>query len=143
MHPDTSSEQFKSGLNYSTFTEDIGIFIKEVVPKLKYYDTKSALAWLKDHLTIEKDSYIFGIRMNKELDYPFGKFGYDHSKLVEDGQPLLLVTRKIKISDTDFNFESYITVSSLPKSQTLLNAKSENTRTKLFEILKNFESKAA
>ena len=81
--------------------------------------------------------------MNRELDYPFGKFGYDHNKLVEDKQPLLLVTRKIKISDDDFNFESYITVSSLPKSQTLLNAKSENTRTKLFETLKNFESKVA
>ena len=143
LHPDTSSEQFKSGLNYSTFTEDIGIFIKEIVPKFKNHDARSTLAWLKDHLTIEKDSYIFGIRMNRELDYPFGKFGYDHSKLVEDGQPLLLVTRKIKISDDDFNFESYITVSSLPKSQTLLNAKNENTRTKLFETLKNFESKVA
>ena len=110
---------------------------------MKYMSDEDCLNWLKQNIEIEETPYIIGVGMIQDKDDPKFKFGYNRSKLVKQGEPLLLMARKITINDGSFTFSRYISTGSLPKSETLAGVKNDYVRMVLRPSLLNLENKTA
>lgn len=143
LYQDTSSPQFISGLRNSKFTAQIAQFVRELNPNLKLYSDEDVLNWIKEHIKIDQTPYIVGVKMDQGLDRPIFKFGFDESALVTNGQPLLLMARKVTIEDQNFKFDRYISTGSLPKSVTMERAKNDFVRNTLRRMVADLESKTA
>lgn len=140
LYPDTSSKQFTSGLSYSEFTKQIATFIKELFPALNTRSNADVLKWLATHIQIDKTPYVVGVKMDKATDAPAFKFGFDSSKMVSDGNPLLLMARNITIKDDilGISFNRYITTGALAMSSTAANVSAE-----IATVLKKLEDRTA
>lgn len=135
--------KFDSGLRDTTFTKSIVAFARKINDNLKNYDDTSVLNWLKASIKIKKKDYIVGLKMS-DYDIPILKQGFDFSKLVENGSPLLLLAKGVVIEDSKGTyFNGYVTVGSLPKSSTLATAQNSITSKVLYQQVKDLEDQAA
>lgn len=144
LYPNKNDKRFQNGLKKNSFTEDIAKFVKEITGKQEW-DDSWALNWLIQHITIEDDDYAVGIRMDRNLDFPAFKFGFNEAELVEDGKPLILGAKRVKIIDDSigFKFDRLITTNSFAKSSTILNYAPKEIKDSVYNEILALETKIA
>ena len=144
LYPDPKSTQFQQGLRSNQFSKSIATFARELNADLASADDESALEWLKQSITIDDTPYVIGVKMDRKFDEPQLKAGFDKTKLIEKGQPLLLMARRIVLtSKGNVIFSNFITTGALPNSATVATAADTYVRTTLYNAISGLEARAA
>lgn len=113
LYPNSNSEDYKNAIRLDS--GKILDFFRAVFPQLN--TVADPVNWILENIKVEDQQYSWGYKSNIQIDAPAYKFGFDESKMVADGDPLLSFGRRVYSVDGKLN--RFITIGTYPKISTI------------------------